>query len=431
MNVMIVGGGGREHALAWKASRSERVARVYVAPGNAGTALEQGVENVSIQASDIEALAAFAREKAIGLTIVGPEIPLVAGIKDAFDEAGLPCFGPTRATARLEGSKAFTKDFLARHGIPTADYATFHEMEPARRYIREHGAPVVIKADGLAAGKGVILAQSEDEALTAAEGMLTGRDFGDAGRTIVVEELLTGEEASFIVMVDGEHILPLATSQDHKARDNEDRGPNTGGMGAYSPAPVVTPEVYDRTMKEVIEPTVRGMAEDGHPYTGFLYAGLMIQDDGTPRVLEYNCRFGDPETQPILLRLRSDLVELCLSALNGKLEQARADWDERASLGVVMAAGGYPESYSKGDPISGLPETEPEDLKVFHAGTSLRDGQVVTSGGRVLCVTALGASVSEAQARAYAQVRDIHWDNVYFRTDIGYRAVAREQKQSG
>ena len=431
MNVMIVGGGGREHAFAWKASRSDRVARVYVAPGNAGTAREQGVENVSLQASDIEALVAFARKEAIGLTIVGPEVPLVAGIKDAFDEAGLPCFGPNRATARLEGSKAFAKDFLARHGIPTANYATFHKLDPARQYIREQGVPVVVKADGLAAGKGVILARSEEEALTAVEGMLSGRDFGDAGRTVVVEELLTGEEASFIVMVDGEHILPLATSQDHKARDNEDQGPNTGGMGAYSPAPVVTPEVYDRIMSEIIEPTVRGMAEDGHPYTGFLYAGLMIQADGTPRVLEYNCRFGDPETQPILLRLRSDLVDLCLSALEGTLDRARAEWDERASLGVVMAAGGYPESYRKGDPISGLPAAEPDDLKVFHAGTSLRDGQVVTSGGRVLCVTALGASVSEAQTRAYAQVRDILWDDVYYRTDIGYRAVAREQQRSG
>lgn len=431
MHVMIIGSGGREHALAWKASRSDRVARVYVAPGNAGTAREKGVENLPLQASDIEGLVAFARKEKVGLTIVGPEVPLVAGIKDAFDEAGLPCFGPNRTTARLEGSKAFTKDFLARHGIPTADYGTFHELEPARRYIREKGVPIVIKADGLAAGKGVILARSEEEALSAVEGMLTGRDFGDAGRTVVVEELLTGEEASFIVMVDGEHILPLATSQDHKARDDQDRGPNTGGMGAYSPAPVVTPEIYDRIMSEVIEPTVRGMAEDGHPYTGFLYAGLMIQADGTPRVLEYNCRFGDPETQPILLRLRSDLVELCLSALDGKLDQARADWDERASLGVVMAAGGYPESYRKGAPISGLPDKESDDLKVFHAGTRLQDGQVVTSGGRVLCVTALGTTVSEAQSRAYAQVRDIHWDNVYFRRDIGYRAVAREQGRSG
>jgi phosphoribosylamine--glycine ligase len=427
MKVMIVGSGGREHALAWKAARSDRVERVLVAPGNAGTALEPGVENVPIKAADVDGLVRFAREQGVGLTIVGPEDPLVLGVKDAFDGAGLSCFGPTRAAAQLEGSKAFTKDFLHRHGIPTAAYGVFQDLEPARRFIRERGAPLVVKADGLAAGKGVIVARSEEEALEAAGGMLSGRAFGDAGRTVVVEDCLTGEEASFIVMVDGERILPLATSQDHKARDDGDQGPNTGGMGAYSPAPVVTPEMDRRIMSEVIEPTVRGMAEDGRPYTGFLYAGLMIGADRVPRVLEYNCRFGDPETQPILLRLRSDLVDLCSAALEGGLGGARADWDDRASLGVVMSAGGYPESYRKGDPISGLPEAETDDLKVFHAGTELRDGRVVTAGGRVLCVTALGATVEEAQIRAYARARRISWDGAYFRTDIGHRAVARER----
>lgn len=428
MNVMIVGGGGREHALAWKTARSDHADRILVAPGNAGTAREHGVENISVQATDIEGLIRVAQDEDIGLTIVGPEAPLVAGIRDSFDRAGLRCLGPTRAAARLEGSKAFTKDFMHRHSIPTAEYAVFRELEPAKRYIRERGAPIVVKADGLAAGKGVILARTEREALEAAEGMLSGRDFGDAGRTIVIEELLVGEEASFIVMVDGEGILPLATSQDHKARDNGDAGPNTGGMGAYSPAPVVTLDVFQRIMVEVIEPTVRGMAADGHPYQGFLYAGLMISADGLPRVLEYNCRFGDPETQPILLRLRSDLIELSNAALDGTLDCFDAEWDERASLGVVMAAGGYPESYRKGDPISGLPENEPDDLKVFHAGTTIQDKRVVvTNGGRVLCVTALGRSVAEAQSRAYEQARRITWEGVYFRTDIGYRAVAREK----
>jgi len=427
MNILIIGSGGREHALAWKAARSSDVAKVFVAPGNAGTARETGVENVPISVSDIDGLVRFADRENVGLSIVGPEAPLVEGIKDAFDLAGLPCFGPTRSAARLEGSKAFAKDFMARHGIPTAAYGSFREWEPARTYIESCDGPMVVKADGLAAGKGVILARDREEALQAAEGMLSGRDFGEAGRLIVVEELLEGEEASFIVMVDGEHILPLATSQDHKARDDGDMGPNTGGMGAYSPAPVVTPEVYDRIMTRVIEPTVSGMAREGHPYLGFLYAGVMIDAQGNPRVLEYNCRFGDPETQPILLRLSSDLPQLCLSALNGSLHRTTVQWDERASLGVVMAAGGYPESYRKGDPISGLPETESDDLKVFHAGSALQDGQVVTSGGRVLCVTALGTSVSHARARAYEMVRRITWPNVYFRTDIGYRAVAREK----
>jgi phosphoribosylamine--glycine ligase len=428
MKVLIIGSGGREHALAWKAARSDRVDKVFVAPGNAGTFLEEGVENVAIKVSEIDHLVDFARREEVGLTIVGPEAPLVEGIKDSLDWAGIPCFGPTKAASQLEGSKAFTKDFLARHGIPTAAYATFTEMEPATKYIQEQGAPIVVKADGLAAGKGVILAQTVDEAVKAAEGMLSGRDFGEAGRTVVVEELLTGEEASFIVMTDGEHILPLATSQDHKAIGNGDKGLNTGGMGAYSPAPVVTPEIYDRIMAEVIEPTVRGMSQEGNPYLGFLYAGLMIRSDGTPLVLEYNCRFGDPETQPILIRLKSDFIELCLSALDGRLDSVTAKWDERASLGVVMAAGGYPESYNKGDVITGLSDTGTDELKVFHAGTGLKDGRVVTNGGRVLCVTALGRTVTEAQARAYERAKGIQWKDVYYRTDIGYRAVARERE---
>ncbi|MBW1779506.1 MAG: phosphoribosylamine--glycine ligase [Deltaproteobacteria bacterium] len=426
MNILIVGSGGREHALAWKAARSDRVETVFVAPGNAGTAREPGVENIQIGSDDLKALIAFAKKEKVALTIVGPEAPLVAGITDAFYEAGLRCFGPTRVAAQLEGSKAFCKDFLARHHIPTGAYQTFTEAEPAIAYIRRQGAPIVVKADGLAAGKGVIIAGSESEAVAAVQGMLSGKDFGDAGKKVIVEACLRGEEASFIVMVDGEHILPLATSQDHKARDNGDHGPNTGGMGAYSPAPVVTPRIYDRIMKEVIAPTVTGMAAEGHPYTGFLYAGLMISEDGTPQVLEYNCRFGDPETQPIILRLKSDLVHMCQSAVEGRLDQIAAEWDERAALGVVMAAGGYPIRYRKGDPITGLPEQEEEGVKVFHAGTRLEDGRVVTNGGRVLCATALGATVSEAQARAYDLTQRIQWDGVYFRTDIGYRAVARE-----
>jgi phosphoribosylamine--glycine ligase len=426
MKVLIIGGGGREHALAWKAAQSPRVKTVYVAPGNAGTAREAKCENVPIDAEDIDALRGFAQKEDIGLTIVGPEAPLVEGIVDSFQAAGLSCFGPGRGAAQLEGSKAFTKDFLARHRIPTAAYQNFTEVEPAIAYIREQGAPIVVKADGLAAGKGVILAQTEDEAIHAVRDMLAGNAFGEAGHRVVIEEFLSGEEASFIVMVDGEHILPLATSQDHKARDNGDRGPNTGGMGAYSPAPVVTPEIYQRIMTEVIEPTVVGMAADGYPYTGFLYAGIMIDRHGAPRVLEYNCRFGDPETQPILLRLRSDLVELCEAALEKRLDQVQAEWDPRASLGVVLAAGGYPAGYRKGDPIQGLPGDQGDTVKVFHAGTREEDGQVVTHGGRVLCVTALGASVTEAQQRAYQAVQSISWADVYYRTDIGYRAVARE-----
>jgi phosphoribosylamine--glycine ligase len=426
MKVLIVGGGGREHALAWKAAQSNRVKRVFVAPGNAGTALDSKLENIAIGADDIDALVGFARQEEIGLTIVGPEMPLVAGIAEAFDRNGLRCFGPTRAAAQLEGSKAFCKDFLARHKVPTAAYRIFTEIEPAKDYITEQGTPIVIKADGLAAGKGVIVARSDDEAIAAAEDMLAGKAFGKAGRRVVIEECLQGEEASFIVMVDGRHILPLATSQDHKARDNGDTGPNTGGMGAYSPTPFVTPTVYDRIMKEVIEPTIRGMAEEGHPYTGFLYAGVMITADGTPKVLEYNCRFGDPEAQPIVLRLKSDLVDLCLVALDRRLDQVQADWDRRAALCVVMAAGGYPAQYRKGDVISGLRDCDQKGFKVFHAGTQVKDGRVVTNGGRVLSATALGDSVSDAQARAYQLVKRITWNGVYYRTDIGHRAVAHE-----
>jgi len=427
MKILVVGSGGREHAIAWKAARSSLVDRVFVAPGNAGTAREPKIENIKIGVTDIDDLMKFALQKEVELTIIGPEGPLVAGITDVFNEAGIKCFGPTRGASQLEGSKVFTKDFLNRHNIPTAGYRVFTELEPAKAYISAQNFPVVVKADGLAAGKGVIIAQSREEAFGKAEGMLSGNDFGEAGKRVVVEEYLKGEEASFIVMVDGENILPLATSQDHKAINNGDTGLNTGGMGAYSPASVVTPEIHDRIMKEVIKPTVKGMVAEGHPYTGFLYAGLMIQDDGTPKVLEYNCRFGDPETQPILLRLRSDLVEMCLAALDKRLDQVQVAWDSRAALGVVMAAGGYPESYSKGDQISGLPDNEREDLKVFHAGTALKEGRVVTNGGRVLCVTALGTTVSEAQKKAYELAMQIKWDNVYYRTDIGYRAVEREQ----
>jgi phosphoribosylamine--glycine ligase len=425
MNIMVIGGGGREHALAWKAAQSPQAGRVFVAPGNAGTAQEPGLENVAIAADDIDALLAFAREQDVGLTIVGPEVPLVAGVVDRFSAAGLRCFGPTQAAARLEGSKSFSKDFLARHGIPTAAYATFTDTAAAADYIRRQGAPIVVKADGLAAGKGVVLAQTEAEAIATVDDMLAGNVFGEAGHRVVIEEFLQGEEASFIVMVDGEHCLPLATSQDHKARDNGDTGPNTGGMGAYSPAPVVTPVIHDRVMQEVILPTVRGMAAEGSPFTGFLYAGLMIASDGTPKVLEYNVRFGDPETQPIMLRLRSDLVALCLAALDRRLDSVMAEWDERASLGVVLAAGGYPDAYRKGDVIEGLPPVDDAECKVFHAGTTGRGDAVLTSGGRVLCVCALGDTIAAAQQQAYACVGRIHWPGVYYRTDIGYRAIAR------
>ncbi len=428
MNILIIGGGGREHALAWKAAQSPLAGTVFVAPGNAGTALEPAMQNVAIGVDAIDELVAFARDNQVGLTIVGPEAPLVAGVVDTFQAAGLPCFGPGKGAAQLEGSKTFTKDFLARHRIPTAAYGTFTEVDPALAYLRQVGAPIVVKADGLAAGKGVILAQDLATAEAAVRDMLAGNAFGQAGHRVVIEEYLQGEEASFIVMVDGEHVLPMASSQDHKAAGDGDTGPNTGGMGAYAPAPVVTPAMHQRVMEEVILPTVRGMAAEGNPYTGFLYAGLMIGADGSPKVLEFNCRFGDPETQPIMLRLRSDLVAHCLAALNGRLDDETADWDPRASLGVVLAAGGYPGDYPKGDVISGLPEADDATAKVFHAGTALREGQVVTSGGRVLCATALGDSVAEAQRRAYELADHIRWQGLYRRNDIGYRAVAREQK---
>ncbi|WOA54035.1 phosphoribosylamine--glycine ligase [Dickeya solani] len=428
MNILIIGNGGREHALAWKAAQSPLADKVYVAPGNAGTALEPALENVNIAATDIPALLDFARQNAIGLTIVGPEAPLVIGVVDAFRAAGLKIFGPTQAAAQLEGSKAFTKDFLARQHIPTAEYQNFTDIEPALAYIRRKGAPIVIKADGLAAGKGVIVAMTLEEAENAATDMLAGNAFGDAGHRIVVEEFLDGEEASFIVMVDGEHVLPMATSQDHKRVGDKDTGPNTGGMGAYSPAPVVTDDVHQRVMDQIIWPTVRGMAAEGNVYTGFLYAGLMISPDGQPKVIEFNCRFGDPETQPIMLRLKSDLVELCLAACDGKLDEKTSDWDARPSLGVVLAAGGYPADYRNGDVISGLPTQDATDGKVFHAGTQLNGDDVVTNGGRVLCVTALGHSVAEAQQRAYELAKPISWEGSFCRSDIGYRAIAREQK---
>ncbi|MDX1319850.1 MAG: phosphoribosylamine--glycine ligase, partial [Oceanospirillum sp.] len=427
MKVLIIGSGGREHALAWKAAQSESVTQVFVAPGNAGTAIEPKLENVALDVLDFDGLVAFAKSNDIGLTIVGPEAPLVEGIVDRFRDEGLRIFGPSKGAAQLEGSKAFTKDFLARQKIPTAEYQNFTEIEPALAYLQEKGAPIVIKADGLAAGKGVIVAMTLQEAEDAVKDMLAGNAFGDAGSRVVIEEFLDGEEASFIVMVDGKNVLPMATSQDHKRVGDKDTGPNTGGMGAYSPAPVVTPEIHDRVMAEVIMPTVEGMAAEGNDYTGFLYAGLMIMADGTPKVIEYNCRFGDPETQPIMLRLKSDLVGLCQAAIDEKLDTASAEWDERRALGVVLAAGGYPGSYNKGDVISGLPETEQEGMKVFHAGTQLIDGKVATSGGRVLCATALGNTVSEAQANAYKLTQGIGWDGSFYRTDIGYRAIAREQ----
>ncbi len=427
MNILIIGGGGREHALAWKAAQSPQVKTVFVAPGNAGTAREAKLENVAISAEDIDGLLAFAQKKQIDLTIVGPEAPLVAGIVDSFTSVGLRCFGPTQGAAQLEGSKAFTKDFLARHDIPTAAYGNFTEIEPALAYLEQVGMPIVIKADGLAAGKGVIITEDMKTAKETVKDMLSGNSFGEAGHRVVIEAFLQGEEASFIVMVDGKNILPMATSQDHKARDNGDNGPNTGGMGAYSPAPVVTSTMHKRIMDQVIRPTVEGMAAEGHPYTGFLYAGVMIDKNGIPKVLEYNCRFGDPETQPIMLRMRSDLVALCNAALDGKLDQCSTEWDNRPALGVVLAAGGYPASYAKGEVISGLPESESENCKVFHAGTAEKEGAVVTNGGRVLCATALGSTVAEAQKNAYALAQQIQWKGLFYRTDIGYRAIAREQ----
>jgi len=429
MKVLVIGGGGREHALAWKAAQSPQVSQVFVAPGNAGTALESTLTNVAIAADDVPALLAFAKAEQIALTIVGPEAPLARGVVDAFRAVGLQIFGPTQGAAQLESSKAFAKDFLARHQIPTAAYQTFTDIADAKAFVVKMGTPIVIKADGLAAGKGVIIAQTEAEAFAAIEDMLAGNKFGSAGSRVVVEEFLVGEEASFIVMVDGKNALPFASSQDHKARDDADKGPNTGGMGAYSPAPVVTPAVHDWVMQHVIYPTVQGMAAEGQVYTGFLYAGLMIAPDGTAKVLEFNCRFGDPETQPIMLRLQSDLVALCAAACAGKLDSMQIDFDSRAAVGVVLAAGGYPDDYRKGDVISGLPTDDNREAKVFHAGTVLKDGQVLTAGGRVLCATALGANVTAAQQAAYQLVDQIHWDGVFSRRDIGYRAVAREKQQ--
>lgn len=431
MNILVIGSGGREHSLAWKALQSPQAETVFVAPGNAGTAREPGLSNVALDPMDFEALADFAEANAVGLTLVGPEAPLVAGVVDYFRQRGLACFGPSKAAAQLEGSKSFTKDFLKRHGIPTASYETFTDVEQARAYIRAQGAPIVIKADGLAAGKGVVVAMTEAEAEAAVDDMLAGNKFGDAGHRVVIEGFLAGEEASFIAMVDGKNILPMATSQDHKARDDGDQGPNTGGMGAYSPAPVVSDEIYARVMDEIIRPTVAGMAADGNTYTGFLYAGLMISPSGAIDVVEFNCRFGDPEAQPVMMRLHSDLVEHCLAAVNGTLDTQSAQWDSRRAVGVVLAAGGYPEAYASGAAISGL-DAAPDsaEAKVFHAGTKLDGDEVVTSGGRVLCAVALGDSVAQAQASAYELARSIEWENVYFRQDIGYRAIAREKKQA-
>ncbi|MCD9476796.1 phosphoribosylamine--glycine ligase [Photobacterium phosphoreum] len=428
MKVLIIGNGGREHALGWKVAQNPTVEKIFIAPGNAGTALEPKLENVDISVENISGLVEFAQNNHIELTIVGPEVPLVIGVVDAFRAAGLAIFGPTQAAAQLEGSKAFTKDFLARHNIPTADYQNFTEIEPALAYLKQKGAPIVVKADGLAAGKGVIVAMTEQEAEAAVRDMLAGNAFGEAGHRVVIEEFLDGEEASFIVMVDGKNVLPMATSQDHKRVGNADTGPNTGGMGAYSPAPVVTQAIHDRVMKEVIYPTVEGMAAEGAPYTGFLYAGLMVMADGTPKVIEYNCRFGDPETQPIMLRMQSDLVELCLAAIDGKLDSVESKWDPRAAIGIVLAAGGYPADYHKGDIISGLPQQEQAGEKIFHAGTTNNiHGDVVTNGGRVLCATAMGDTVLAAQQRAYALAQQISWNGMFHRDDIGYRAIAREQ----
>jgi len=426
MKILVIGNGGREHALAWKAAQSPLAETVFVAPGNAGTALEPALQNVAISATDVPALLAFAQKENIDLTIVGPEAPLVIGVVDAFRAAGLKIFGPTQAAAQLEGSKAFTKDFLARQQIPTAEYQNFTEVEPALAYLREKGAPIVIKADGLAAGKGVIVAMELAEAEAAVQDMLAGNAFGDAGHRIVIEEFLDGEEASFIVMVDGDNVLPMATSQDHKRVGDGDTGPNTGGMGAYSPAPVVTDEIHQRVMDQIIWPTVNGMKAEGNTYTGFLYAGLMIDKAGQPKVIEFNCRFGDPETQPIMLRLQSDLVELCLAAVDGKLDMQTSQWDPRPSLGVVLAAGGYPADYNTGDQIHGLPLEEVPDGKVFHAGTTMKDDVVVTNGGRVLCVTALGEDVAAAQKNAYALAKHISWEGSFCRKDIGYRAINRK-----
>ena len=421
MKILVIGAGGREHALAWQCAKFDTVERVYVAPGNAGTELENKVTNVDIGSEDIEGLVGFAISNNIDLTIVGPEAPLVIGVVDSFQEKGLAIFGPTKSASRLEGSKAFCKDFLERNEIPTAYYGVFTDKELAIKYVKEMGTPIVIKADGLAAGKGVIIANNEKDAETAINDMLEGNRFGDAGSRVVIEEFLVGEEASFIVMVDGKNILPMATSQDHKARDNGDNGPNTGGMGAYSPAPIVTDKIFQKVIDTIIRPTVDSMANEGNTYTGFLYAGLMIDKEGNSKVLEYNCRFGDPETQPIMMRLKSNLAELCLLATKGKLDKAKADWDDRVALGVVLAADGYPNSYHSGDKI-GLP-TDSSEAKVFHAGTKLENDNVVSNGGRVLCSTALGTNTKNAQSNAYSLVDKINWHGSYYRTDIGFKAL--------
>jgi len=424
MKVLVIGSGGREHALAWKLAQSAGVDEVLVAPGNAGSDLEAGVRNVDVAATDIQGLMALARTEQVDFTVVGPEAPLVLGAVDQFTAAGMPCFGPTQAAAQLEGSKAFSKDFMRRHNIPTAAYASFTDVGDATKYIKEHGAPIVVKADGLAAGKGVVVAQNEEEAIAAVEDMLSGNVFGEAGHKVVIEEFLQGEEASFICLCDGETAVPFASSQDHKARDDGDRGPNTGGMGAYSPAPVVTSDVHKLAMEKVIIPTLAGMAADGIPYVGFLYAGLMIDDEGQIKVVEFNCRFGDPEAQPVMMRLRADLLQCLMSAVAGTLTDAVLDFDPRMALGVVMAAGGYPGDYAGGDEITGL-DKDLLDTKVFHAGTRDADGKVVTAGGRVLCVVGLGGSVEMAQALAYERVDLIGWRNRYFRKDIGHRAIGR------
>ena len=430
MQVLVIGNGGREHALAWKLAQSPVVSTVYVAPGNAGTALEANVENINIAIDDFDGLSAFAQQHKIDLTVVGPEGPLVDGIVDHFTHLNLRCFGPSAKAAQLEGSKSFTKDFLARHNIPTAEYQTFTDQTLALEYVREKGAPIVVKADGLAAGKGVIVAMTLAEAEAAITDMLAGNAFGDAGHKVVIEEFLDGEEASFIVVSDGINILPMATSQDHKRIGEGDTGPNTGGMGAYSPAPVVTAEIHARIMREVIEPTVAGMAAEGNTYSGFLYAGLMIDEQGTPKVIEYNCRFGDPETQPIMMRMQSDLTELCIATVDKKLAGQSVEWTDSLALGVVLAAEGYPEAYKKGLKIEGLESVVDANCKVFHAGTTQKDNDVLTNGGRVLCVTALGETIEKAQTLAYENSAKITWPGVQSRKDIGYRAVARERSKS-
>ena len=428
MKVLVIGGGGREHALAWRLSLGASVSQVHVAPGNAGTALEPNVANLSIAVDDFAKLAKFAKEEGVGLTIVGPEAPLVGGLADYFNAQGLRCFGPSRAAAQLEGSKAFAKGFLQRHGIPTATSETFADLAAAKAYVRAQGAPIVIKADGLAAGKGVVVAQSLAEAETALQAMLSGDAFGDAGRRVVVEEFLEGEEASFIALCDGRLALPLASSQDHKAAYDGDRGPNTGGMGAYSPTPVVGDSMHKRIMERIVQPTLAGMASEGAPYLGFLYVGLMVTPSGAAKVIEFNCRLGDPEAQPIMMRLRSDLAAVCAKALDEGLEGASLDWDARAALGVVMAAEGYPGAYAKGEAITGLDAVGGERCKAFHAGTRMDGESVVTNGGRVLCVVGLGDTVADAQAEAYAAVAGIDWRNVRYRFDIGHRAIAREKR---